>query len=98
MKRKIFRGELIANEDGTFTGRDGELVEGRRLSLLLTEDKGLNIFVSKIREPALYEQAFGLTDGDLIDIEVEYKVAVNGSLTYIPVRIIEQEEEHEEGV
>lgn len=94
MKRKIFRGSLIANEDGSFAGKDGEVIEGRRLSILLSEEKGLNIFVSKVREPELFEQAFGLLEDAVLDIEVEYKINNNGSLTYIPIRIIEQESEH----
>lgn len=93
MKRKTFRGEVITNMNGSFTGSDGSLVEGQRLALLLADDKGLNIFVSKMREPDLYDLACQIQEGSIISIEVEYKIAMNGSVTYIPVRIIEEEDE-----
>jgi len=87
MKTKKFRGLVIGVEDSSFTDAEGEVISGARLKMMLTEEKGLNIFVSEKRDKKVFGMLPSIDEGAIVDLTVNVDVNNDGKLKFLPLDI-----------
>jgi len=87
MKTKKFRGLVIGIEDASFSDAEGEVISGARLKMMLTEEKGLNIFISEKRDKKVFGMLPHIDEGVIVDLTVNVDINNDGKLKYIPLEL-----------
>jgi len=80
MKTKTFIGEVLDSKQKSFTGSDGEQIAGWALVLLLTEEKGVNFFVSE--RDVMYDEVCRIEPSQNVRVTAEAQVRLDGKVKY----------------
>jgi len=77
---KTFIGEILESYKNEFAGRDGEMIETWKISVQLSEEKGVTFDVAPNNE--IYAHVASCKPGDKVRIEATPTVKPNGFIKY----------------
>jgi len=77
---KQFVGQVVSSEENNFVGSDQKQVETWRISILLSEDKGMSFSVT--RDSNMYQVLQAIEIGQTVSITASPSVRNNGSVRY----------------
>jgi len=79
-KQKLFVGEVLKSEENNFAGANDELIEGWRLQVLLTDDRGVTFFTSK--RDQMYSVVSSIPESAYVHVTAVPIIKNNGSVKY----------------
>jgi len=77
---KLFVGEILKSEENNFSSSNNELIEGWRLQVLLTDERGVTFFVPKRDD--MYGIVSQLQENTYVHVTADPIIKNNGSVKY----------------